>query len=170
MTTIHSFNPLAHDSARTLILGSIPGKKSLSEGQYYAHQRNAFWKIMAALLAFEPSLAYERRISLLCDRHIAVWDVLAMCTRESSLDSDIVESSIVPNDFNQLFERLPNLTHIYFNGAKAEQSYNRYVFPQLKPDFKLIPTTRLPSTSPAHASVNFEGKLQAWKAILESVR
>jgi double-stranded uracil-DNA glycosylase len=167
MTTIHSFKPIYQRDAKILILGSIPGKISLQQQQYYANERNAFWRIMATLLAFDPTISYEQRVIAVKNNAIALWDVLAMCTRESSLDSDIVESTIVPNDFNDLFDQLPELAQVYFNGAKAEQSYKRHVYPHLKARHLTIFTTRLPSTSPAHAAVNFEGKLDLWKVITD---
>lgn len=42
-----SFPPAVAEGARVLILGSLPGEVSLARGQYYAFQRNAFWKIAA---------------------------------------------------------------------------------------------------------------------------
>jgi hypothetical protein len=54
------------------------------------------------------------------------------CTRESSLDSDVVESSIVANAFPSFLRAAP--THrerSAFNGAKAEQSFQRYALPKL---------------------------------------
>lgn len=168
MSTIHSFQPVFRKDARILVLGSIPGKRSLVKDEYYANERNAFWRIMATLLRFELSLGYRERVKKLEDSAVALWDVLAMCIRESSLDSDIVESTIVPNDFSCLFDQLPHLSHIYFNGAKAQQSYQRYVQPELSSRYQQILATRLPSTSPAHASINFEKKLDAWACILKN--
>ena len=44
--TKYSFPPLIDYSSKILVLGSLPGEESLKQVQYYAHPRNAFWKIM----------------------------------------------------------------------------------------------------------------------------
>jgi len=92
-------------------------------------------------------------------------DVLKACTRTGSLDSGIVEASIVPNDLGGFLKSHPRIAAIYFNGAKAEQCYRKYVLPDL-PDAKArIPMQRLPSTSPAHASMSVAEKLAVWRVV-----
>lgn len=162
MAHIHGFAPIADAHATTLILGSMPGKASLQAQQYYGHPQNAFWRIMQTLLGFEPDRNYADRCNQLIAHRIAVWDVLKTCTRSSSLDSDIVESSIVTNDFAAFFEAHPKISAIYFNGAKAESVYRKQVRPNLPEKFAELTTTRLPSTSPANASISFPGKLEKW--------
>jgi len=166
MSFIQSFPPIADPGAKILILGSIPGKASLRAQQYYAHPRNAFWPIMESLLGIEPGLPYAARCSGLIRHRIALWDVLAACTRSSSLDSDIVESSIIANDFAGFFDRHPQIRAIYFNGARAESSYRKHVRPSLPVAAARLPGCRLPSTSPAHAALRFDEKLEHWTAIL----
>ncbi|MCW8827261.1 MAG: DNA-deoxyinosine glycosylase [Gammaproteobacteria bacterium] len=164
MSHIHSFAPIADPDAHTLILGSIPGKVSLLAGKYYAHPRNAFWKIITTLFNAKDGLAYDDRADLLISHGIALWDVLQSCTRESSLDSDIDEGTIITNDFVHFFESHPQISTIYFNGAKAEHLFSRYVLPGLEEGLALN-LHRLPSTSPANASYSFSEKLDAWQII-----
>ena len=175
MTVIHSFLPVLGAAPSKLIVGSMPGKRSLQDNQYYAHPRNAFWPIIYTLLDGNNihgknsrscvDKNYTERLAKLKKANIALWDVLQACTRASSLDSDIVESTIVVNDFAALLAKHKTIKHIYFNGAKAEQLYKRHVIPTLGEQEKCLPMTRLPSTSPAHAAMRFEDKMKIWEII-----
>jgi len=165
VTRVHSFPPICEGEPRVLILGSMPGKASLLAQQYYAHPRNAFWPIMAALWGFDATLGYGARCAQLVRRGVALWDVLRTCTRAGSLDSDIEPDSIVPNDLAALLLRHGSINHVFFNGAMAETSFRRHVLPGLSDRLAAIPRTRLPSTSPANASYSFERKLAHWRAI-----
>lgn len=167
MTHVHSFPPISTPCCHSLILGSMPGKASLTANEYYAHPRNAFWTIIAKLLQLDPALPYGERVASLTARGIAVWDVMQTCTRASSLDSDIVESSIVPNDFESFFTAHTRITDVYFNGAKAEHSYRKLVLPRLPSALRSHTYTRLPSTSPAHATLDLDAKVDAWKVIFQ---
>ena len=167
---VESFPPLFNGSAHVLILGSMPGMASLSAGQYYAHPRNAFWRIMRGIFGIDESLPYSHRTTALLNQGLAVWDVLKACVRQGSLDSDIVSHSIVANDFKTLFEQCPAIGKIVFNGSTAEQTYIRHVLPTLDLKHASIPAVRLPSTSPAHAGLDFEGKLNAWRNALICVK
>ena len=165
MTHIHSFPPISDANATVLILGSMPGKASLRANEYYGHPQNAFWKIMGELVDAGPDLPYPLRVAALQSHGIAVWDVLKSCTRASSLDSDIVEDSIVTNDFAAFFDAHPNVAHVFFNGSKAKQAYRKYVLPTLERHAHIV-TEGLPSTSPANASIPYTAKRDAWTAIM----
>ncbi len=158
------FPPLLGNRAVVLILGSMPGQASLQARQYYAHPRNAFWPLMGRLFDIDPQASYETRTRLLVEQGVAVWDVLASCIRPGSLDSAIDQQSIKVNDFSGLFSHATDLTHIFFNGTTAETLYRRHV---LKAGVGGSMTLcRLPSTSPAHASMTFDTKLTCWQAVL----
>lgn len=169
MSDVYSFAPVSSPQARVLILGSMPGKRSLEMQQYYAHPQNAFWRIMAEIFEFNVHSPYQERIQHLRDRGVALWDVLAACTRESSLDSDIVESSIIANDFPAFLSQHPLIEHIYCNGARSFQSFLRHVRPDLSDKYLEIPVTQLPSTSPAYAAMDFQAKLDTWSIISDSI-
>ncbi len=158
-----SFPPIARKDAKVLILGSMPGVASLAANQYYAHPRNAFWGIMDALFEAGPDLAYTNRVARLMTQRIAVWDVLKTCVRGGSLDSSIVEETIVPNDFAEFFAVHRKIEKVCFNGTKAENAFRRYVLPGLTGIKARVEFVRLPSTSPAHAGQSFEKKLAAWR-------
>lgn len=162
MTPSAGFPPIARLDARILILGSLPGERSIREQQYYAHPQNAFWRIMAALYGIEGD--YDMRAARLRDERIALWDVLHSSVRPGSLDADIRADSARPNDFADFLARHGDIELIAFNGRKAEQLFRRFVDP-----LGLAPGVRrvgLPSTSPAYASLPFSGKLSAWRDAL----
>lgn len=167
MAYVQSFEPICEPSATCLILGSMPGKASLGAVRYYAHPRNLFWPLMGALVGASPDLEYETRLKRLKASGIALWDVLKSCRRGSSLDSDIDDSTIIPNDFPAFLGAHPHIRAVFFNGAKAESSFRTYVLPTLEAmQFPALHYQRLPSTSPANASIPYEKKLEAWKEIL----
>ena len=106
----------------------------------------------------------EVRIAKLVEAKIALWDVLRSCTRGSSLDSDIITSSIVPNDFKSFFQQHPSVRVVCFNGGKAEGLFRKNVLTTLPPSLRLS-YHRLPSTSPANAAIPYEKKLAAWRIV-----
>lgn len=163
MAHIYSFAPIADRNAEILILGSMPGRASLAAGQYYAHAQNAFWRIISELLQFDPALPYEVRVQALKSARIALWDVLRSCRREGSLDSMIEADTQTANDFRTFFRTHPQITHVFFNGAKAEACFRRQVLREI--EGRSTRYTRLPSTSPANASLSFARKLEAWQII-----
>ncbi|WP_265945022.1 DNA-deoxyinosine glycosylase [Dechloromonas sp. A34] len=164
MSVFHCFDFVARDDARILILGSMPGKASLAAQEYYAYKHNAFWRIMGDLLGAGPELPYAQRLARLKAAGVALWDVMAVCERASSLDADIVGASIRANDFPAFFAAHPGIRHVFFNGGAAEASFRRLVLPALAAHDLAL--TRLPSTSPAHAACSYAEKLAAWSAIV----
>lgn len=165
MSRVHSFQSIQGPKSRVLILGTMPGKRSLRERQYCAHPQNLFWRIVGGMLGFDPSSPYEDRVTRLVTANIALWDVLKSCTRASSLDSDIDDSTAVPNDFAGFFSSHSHIQRVCFNGAKAEALYLKHVRPSLSAQLNLE-YVRLPSTSPANASIPLPEKVRAWSAIL----
>lgn len=164
MSFARSFPPIANPDATILILGSMPGQASLTANAYYAHPRNAFWPIMAALLGFDVNADYAQRVAALKAARIALWDVLHSCNRPGSLDADIAPDSLVANDLPVFLQQHPAIRRVFFNGGKAEACFRKHVAPSLAAP--ALQCMRLPSTSPAHAALSFERKLAAWRVIL----
>ncbi len=161
-----SFPPIGGPLARWLIVGSLPGRESLARREYYAQPRNAFWSIMGALFGASPELPYAQRLLCLVEQRVSVWDVCAAAQRSGSSDSAIRRGSIMINDFQGLFTQWPGIEAVVFNGAVAADLYERLVVPSLGSPARALPRLRLPSTSPANASIPYERKLAAWRAAL----
>jgi hypoxanthine-DNA glycosylase len=157
--TVHSFPPLATPDARLLILGNAPGVVSLQAQQYYAHPRNAFWRLVAELFGFDAAAPYDDRVAALTAAGVAVWDVLGSCRRVGSLDASVELDSMEANDFDAFFADHPAITTVFFNGAAAEKNYLRLVGTRHP-----LRYARLPSSSPAHTH-SFAVKLAAWQQI-----
>lgn len=158
--------PVWRSDARLLVLGSMPGRRSLLEQAYYAHPRNAFWAIAEALFGVPADAPYPDRLDGLREAGVALWDVIARCRRRGSLDQAIDAASVEPNRIDELLQRCPAIEVIAFNGAAAEAVFRRHVLPTLASRAAAIRRLRLPSTSPAHAALRLEKKIECWRAAL----
>lgn len=158
----YSFAPAAQEGCTALILGSLPGDASLQAAQYYAHPRNAFWKIMGRVCGFSAELPYGERLKMLNNAGIALWDIVFSGARQGSLDSNIRDEK--PNDIMALLQAYPTIRTICCNGGTAHRYLKRY-FPALFVRQRWS-VQLLPSTSPAAARLSFEEKLHAYQTAL----
>lgn len=147
--------PVARQNARLFVLGSLPGDASLAAQRYYAHPRNAFWKLMGFITG-EPleSLDYESRLERLMAHRIGLWDVVAHAERRGSLDQAI--RSAGHNPLADYFRRFPDLEAVAFNGVKAAATGR-----PLLGGLARLALIDLPSSSPANTRP-FEQKARAW--------
>jgi len=136
----------------------MPGEESLKQQQYYANKGNHFWKLMFMVFDEPFSSDYETRKLLLVRNHIAVWDVLAFCEREGSLDSKIKNE--VANDFEELYDSYPNIKFVFFSSKNASKFYDKYAVRRDGIQYAI-----LPSPSGANASKSFSQKLEEWKIL-----
>lgn len=151
--------PVVGADTRVLILGSFPGAQSLALAQYYAHPRNQFWPILAALWPQHPQPAgYAERCDWLVARGLGLWDVYGACERQGSLDSAIRNAQL--NDFAALKLRCPHLVAAAHNGGESFR-HGPKVAAVLG-----LPVYRLPSTSPANAAWSLGRKLEGWREVL----
>ena len=166
MTLVHSFEPIVGREPRIVILGSMPGVVSLQAVQYYANPRNVFWAIIAELFGIDMGCSYASRVRQISRLPLILWDTLKACHREGSLDSKILRQQIEANDVAGLVEQHSSLRVIAFNGATSAKYFNQLEKHRLPTNHRLV-LIKLPSTSPANATMNFEQKLAAWRKLLD---
>ena len=157
-TNCESFAPSVDKNSKILVLGSMPGVKSLEEQQYYAHPQNRFWKVMASICN-EPRLHefdYDLKLKTLLNNNIALWDTIKTCKRDGSLDSDIQNEKL--NDIRQLLKLYPNIKTICLNGNKSYSAFKKY-FPDLIEKYSCH---KMPSTSPANARYSLDKLIEEW--------
>ncbi len=158
---ISSFPPVVYQDSEILILGSIPGAKSLEMQEYYAHPQNKFWSIVFELFNEDFTKDYQQKLQILRKNKIALWDVIDSCERKGSLDSEIKNET--GNDILKLLEDYPNLKIIFCNGQKSYKNLIKTFEKNIK-----IPIVALPSTSPLH-TISFDKKLEVWQQIKDRV-
>jgi len=155
-----SFDPISNSETCVLILGTMPGDKSLELSEYYGHSRNKFWKIISTITNNELPLTYPEKKSLLLKTKIGIWDVAHKANRKGSLDNAIQNE--VPNKLNDFISKHKNLKAIGFNGTKAEALFDKYFSRQTG-----IKYISLPSTSPANTGTDFDSACKIWRQILK---
>lgn len=154
-----SFLPIVNCTTQILILGSLPGDKSLAENEYYAHPQNRFWKVIEYLFNAQQRISYTERINILLRNHIGLWDVCAEASRPGSMDLAIQDER--PNPIAELLETHNSIKHIIFNGQKAYSLYLKHFDKK-----EGIIYSCLPSTSPANAKSNLENLIAHWRIII----
>ncbi|MDX8356603.1 DNA-deoxyinosine glycosylase [Sphingopyxis terrae] len=150
-----SFAPHVAPETRLLILGSLPGARSLAERRYYAHPTNQFWRLVGEVIG-QPlaAMIYEARLATLADAKIGLWDVIRSAERRTSSDSLIREAEA--HDLAALIATLPDLRMIAFNGGKAAAIGRRQL-----PEANRFTVLDLPSSSAAN-TVGYAAKLERW--------
>ncbi|MFO1317449.1 MAG: DNA-deoxyinosine glycosylase [Burkholderiales bacterium] len=150
--------PVLAADTRVLILGSFPGEASLAARQYYAHPRNHFWPLLAAVVGEPlPAMPYERRLACLRAHGIGVWDAIVACERAGSLDAAIRAATRA--ETARVHRAAPAVELVCFNGrtaARAAPAWREAGYATLE----------LPSTSPAYTRP-FAEKLAAWRVIAD---
>jgi TDG/mug DNA glycosylase family protein len=110
-------NPLDTPRPRVLVLGSFPSRLSLERGEYYGHPRNHFWPILAAAAGRAIPADYAAKKALAARLGLAIWDLVASCSRPGSLDADIRDARI--NDIIGFIGARPSIARVALNGGAA---------------------------------------------------
>jgi double-stranded uracil-DNA glycosylase len=156
MTRSHCFAPLLCPETRVVVLGSLPGVASLQAGQYYAHPRNQFWRLLGDVLGTSlVGLEYRDRVDILLGAGVGLWDVVASARRQGSLDAAIRDRT--DNDLEAVLGGLPRLAAVAFNGKTAGRAAPRL-------SSLGCALLQLPSSSPA-LTMPYDNKLALWHGI-----
>lgn len=150
-----AFPPFVNQDSKILILGTMPGEKSLELQEYYGNRGNQFWRLLFTMFNLPLSHEYGEKIKFLHDHHIAVWDVLESCERDGSLDSRIKNEC--PNDFKSFYLDHPHIKDVFFSSKNAAAYYDKYVGRRNDINYYI-----LPSPSGANATKSFQQKLEEW--------
>ena len=154
----HPFKPIVFKDTEILILGSFPSIKSFENNFYYAHPRNQFWKILHIVTQY-PVNNRDQKTWLLKECKFGLWDMIASCQRENSLDSSLEDEAV--NDLADFLENHPSIKKLAFTGKKAEALFKTH-FSHLE-----VETVYLPSPSAAYAKMKFEEKVAQYHQKLE---
>lgn len=153
------FDPVVDAQTRLLVLGSLPGEKSLALQEYYGNRQNRFWLLMSEVTGVDlVRLDYTSRLEALLEQRVGLWDVVAEAQRSGSLDSRIRDHN--DNDLLALLANLPELTTIAFNGGTAAR-LGLKVLGQHAVRYRIV---QLPSSSPAY-TVPYAEKSRLWQAL-----
>lgn len=140
----HGLPPVAREDARLFILGSLPGDASLAARRYYAHPRNAFWRLLGGVIGEDlEALDYHQRLEQLADERIGLWDVVAHAQRKGSLDQAIRGAG--HNPLADYLAGFAELEAVAFNGAAAAAIGRRLIG-----TLEHLTLIDLPSSSPAN--------------------
>lgn len=132
----------------------MPSVVSLQRQEYYGFAHNRFWNIMGTY--FQTSFEdYESKKQCMEKHGVAIWDVIATCEREGSLDSAI--RNVVVNDVISFLDQHPSIECILCNGKKSFELFERHFKTQIA-----VPVVCLPSTSNANRTIKEEVLFATW--------
>lgn len=157
------FAPVVDEHTGLLVLGSLPGEKSLIQSEYYANRQNSFWYLMSGVIDADlVKMSYQEKLNCLLRHGIGLWDVVAEAKREGSLDNNI--KSREDNDLLKLVRSLPQLRGIAFNGAIAFK-FGMRIIGTYAEQFDVF---ALPSSSPAY-TLAVSKKVEHWTKLRETL-
>lgn len=155
----HPFQPIFNAATRILILGSFPSKTSRADDFYYMHPQNRFWRVLSSVI--DPSFNNRDkhlRTELLLKHGIGLYDVVLECDIINSDDATI--KNIKPCDLKAIVSRIENLERIILDGNKAYVLFCKF-FPEY-----IEKAVKVPSTSPANASIKIDELIKIWSQAL----
>jgi len=150
--------PAISPDSSIIILGTMPGERSIALQQYYGNPGNKFWTILFTIFNRPVSYDYADRLTLLKENKIALWNVLRECERKGSSDSNIKNE--IPNDFSWLHNNYPQISYVFFESKAAAKYFEKHCKRRAG-----IRYHTLPSTSGLNARTTLAEKLEAWSVL-----
>ncbi|HIV87099.1 MAG TPA: DNA-deoxyinosine glycosylase [Candidatus Pygmaiobacter gallistercoris] len=154
----HPLAPIWDENSRVLILGTMPSPRSRAAHFYYAHPRNRFWPVLAAVLGEEDPGENEGCRQLALRHGVALWDVLAGCRIRGASDAAIRDPE--PNDLAPILTGAP-IRAIFATGKTAAALYHKLIEPVTG-----RPILPLPSPSPANCAVSLPALIESYRQLL----
>lgn len=144
-------------NSAVLILGTLPGRMSLTYGKYYADPSNKFWDILFIACGEKIDKTDQGKKRLLEKYHIALWDILASAVRKTSNDKDISDET--PNNLPLFLSQYPNIKLLIFHSNDAYKYFKRF--------FKNAAVPYICVSSPSGQNrKSTETKAEEWRAAL----
>ncbi len=143
---IEGFPPIVFEDSEVLLLGTLPGEKSLQKQYYYADAGNYFWNFFCEYIGCDKKpQSNEETVSILKELKVALWDIYKSGIRinkdkKTSRDSDIKDPEW--NDISDFLQQYPNIKRVGVMGQKAQKAFKKK-YPEIKVE-------ELPSTSGAN--------------------
>ena len=158
---LQALPPCVDTGCQVLILGTAPGAASLRASYYYAHPRNAFWRILADVFKTPvPQTVGEKEGAALAEPPCPVGCLARLRTPRLPGQRHPPARA---NGFAAFFAAYPRIERVLFNGAAAGKLFFRHCAGTLAGRGSI----RLPSTSPAY-TLPYAEKLALWRKELLS--
>src|SRR3546814_13048180 len=94
-----SFTPHVAPDTRLLILGSLPGARSLAERQYYAHPTNQFWHLLGEVIDRPlANMHYDEKLAALPAAKVGLWDVIRRAERRTGSRCLLRQAGVTETD------------------------------------------------------------------------
>lgn len=140
---VKGFPPIIFEDSEVLLLGTLPGNKSLQQNFYYADPRNYFWKFFSKYSGHAKPHNMNEISKILKESKVALWDMYDSGIRQNkqgkktSNDLDIQQE--IWNDIPALLTDYPNIKRVGIMGGKPYKKFQKR--------YPSIHTECLPSTS-----------------------
>lgn len=177
---IQGLPPEICDDSKVLILGDLPGEKSIKRKKYYANNLNRLWRVIYEAFGktYEDSITYDEKLDFLHSHGIALWDLLESGRRTKIRKGFQVKTVIeceVANDFDNFLKKYPNVRVVIINGKtlkkkldiqnkKTIDEYRKITYAFMKHNVQVI---YLGSTSGSNGHFEKSHKLE-WIHILRT--